>query len=160
MDIRIGNGFDVHKLVEGDGIILCGVKIKSNFSLDGHSDADVGMHAITDSILGALALGDIGRWFPPSDLRWKNVDSKIFLLKAFELAKERGYSFSNIDLTIICEFPKISPVATEMIINIAKICELTVDRVSIKASTTEGLGFTGRSEGIAAMASACLIKIK
>ena len=157
MDIRTGNGFDVHAFCEGDHVVLCGLKIPHDKALLGHSDADVGMHTVTDAIYGALAEGDIGRHFPPSDPQWKGAASDIFLHHAVGLARHRGFRISNVDLTIICEAPKIGPHANAMISVMAEIMDMPVDRVSIKATTTERLGFTGRGEGIAAMATVTLI---
>ncbi|SHG24709.1 bifunctional 2-C-methyl-D-erythritol 4-phosphate cytidylyltransferase/2-C-methyl-D-erythritol 2,4-cyclodiphosphate synthase [Cognatishimia maritima] len=157
MDIRLGNGYDVHAFEEGDHVILCGVKIPHSKALKGHSDADVGMHAVTDAIYGALAEGDIGRHFPPSEMEWKDVDSAIFLKHAVDLAGQKGFSFSNIDCTLICERPKIGPHADAMRARMAEIMGLSVDRISIKATTSERLGFTGREEGIAAIATATLV---
>ncbi|MEM7546642.1 MAG: bifunctional 2-C-methyl-D-erythritol 4-phosphate cytidylyltransferase/2-C-methyl-D-erythritol 2,4-cyclodiphosphate synthase [Pseudomonadota bacterium] len=153
-EYRTGQGYDVHALVEGDGVILCGIKIPFHRSLSGHSDADVAMHALTDAIFGALAEGDIGRWFPPSDMRWKGAKSSIFLEKAIERVTERKGRLINCDLTIICEQPKITPHAETMIASLAAIMAVDPDRISVKATTSERLGFTGREEGIAAMATA------
>ncbi len=158
MDIRMGNGFDVHAFEDGDHVILCGVRIPHDRKLKGHSDADVGMHALTDAIYGALADGDIGQHFPPSDPQWKGAESDIFLRHAINLAASRGYRLSNADVTLICEQPKIGPHAAAMRAALAGIMEIDVDRVSVKATTSERLGFTGRSEGIAALTSATLIK--
>lgn len=158
MDIRLGNGYDVHAFEAGDHIILCGVRIPHNAALKGHSDADVGMHAVTDAIYGALAQGDIGRHFPPSDPQWKGAASDIFLHHAGELAREMGYEISNIDCTLICERPKIGPHAEVMQNTLADILNIDVNRVSVKATTSEQLGFTGREEGIASIATAALIK--
>ncbi len=157
VDVRTGTGFDVHAFCPGASVTLCGVKIPFGFGLLGHSDADVAMHAITDAIFGALAEGDIGTWFPPSDNKWKNAGSKIFLQKAVDLCSVKSLGISHIDCTIICELPKISGHALEMRRSISAICGLDISRVSIKATTTERLGFTGRGEGIAAMASATLV---
>lgn len=157
MDIRLGNGFDVHAFEDGDHVILCGIKIPHNRKLKGHSDADVGMHALTDAIYGALADGDIGQHFPPSDPQWKGAESDIFLRHAVQLAADRGYRISNADVTLICEEPKIGPHATAMRATLAEIMGLEVDRISVKATTSERLGFTGRSEGIASLATATLI---
>ncbi|WP_300434251.1 bifunctional 2-C-methyl-D-erythritol 4-phosphate cytidylyltransferase/2-C-methyl-D-erythritol 2,4-cyclodiphosphate synthase [uncultured Mameliella sp.] len=157
MDIRLGNGFDVHAFEDGDHVILCGIRIPHSHKLKGHSDADVGMHAVTDAIYGALAEGDIGRHFPPSDPQWKGAASEIFLRHAVELARERGFGIGNIDLTLICERPKIGPHADEMTQKMAKIMTLDAGRISIKATTSERLGFTGREEGIAALATATLV---
>ena len=158
MDIRLGNGYDVHRFGDGDHVILCGVKIPHGRGLQGHSDADVGMHAVTDALYGALAEGDIGRHFPPSDPQWKGAASEIFLRHAADLVRERGFQISNIDCTLVCEYPKVGPHAAAMQAEMARIMGLTPDRVSIKATTSERLGFTGREEGIAALATAALVK--
>ena len=158
MDIRLGHGFDVHAFIAGDHVILCGVNVPHYAALKGHSDADVALHAITDAIYGALAEGDIGRHFPPSDMQWKGADSDTFLKHAVALGQYKGFDISNIDCTIICEEPKITPHAAEMISSIAKITGLEQDRISVKATTSEKLGFTGRKEGIASIATACLVK--
>ena len=158
MDIRLGNGFDVHAFTEGDHVWLCGVKVPHTKALLGHSDADVGMHALTDAIYGAMAEGDIGRHFPPSDPQWKGAASHIFLRHAGELARSRGFAISNCDVTLICERPKVGPHATAMQAALADILGLAPDRVSVKATTSERLGFTGREEGIAAIATATLVK--
>ncbi|WP_108481950.1 bifunctional 2-C-methyl-D-erythritol 4-phosphate cytidylyltransferase/2-C-methyl-D-erythritol 2,4-cyclodiphosphate synthase [Oceaniglobus ichthyenteri] len=157
LDIRTGNGFDVHAFCAGDHVVLCGLKIPHDKGLLGHSDADVGMHTVTDAIYGALAEGDIGRHFPPSDPQWKGAASEIFLRHAVGLAKDRGYRISNVDLTLICEAPKIGPHADDMIAHMAALMGLSADRVSVKATTSERLGFTGRGEGIAAMATVTLV---
>jgi len=159
MDIRVGNGFDVHKLGAGDHVILCGVKIPFDRGLIGHSDADVGMHAITDAIFGAMAEGDIGQWFPPSDDQWKGAASDIFLKKAVKVADLKGFTITNIDCTLICEQPKIGPNALAMRKALADITGLELERVSVKATTSEKLGFTGRGEGIASQATATLVKL-
>ncbi|WP_306755113.1 bifunctional 2-C-methyl-D-erythritol 4-phosphate cytidylyltransferase/2-C-methyl-D-erythritol 2,4-cyclodiphosphate synthase [Paracoccus actinidiae] len=158
MDIRLGNGYDVHAFGPGDHVWLCGVQIAHEVGLIGHSDADVGMHALTDAIYGALAEGDIGRHFPPSDPQWKGADSAIFLAHAADLARERGFSFGNADVTLICEAPKIGPHAHAMQARLAQIMGVDATRISVKATTSERLGFTGRREGIAAIATAALIK--
>ncbi|WP_299360099.1 bifunctional 2-C-methyl-D-erythritol 4-phosphate cytidylyltransferase/2-C-methyl-D-erythritol 2,4-cyclodiphosphate synthase [uncultured Paracoccus sp.] len=157
MDVRLGNGYDVHALGPGDHVWLCGVRIDHNAGLIGHSDADVGMHALTDAIYGALAAGDIGRHFPPSDPQWKGAASEIFLRHAAELARSRGFRLANADVTLVCEQPKIGPHAAAMQDRLAAIMDVAPDRVSVKATTSERLGFTGRSEGIAALATATLI---
>jgi 2-C-methyl-D-erythritol 4-phosphate cytidylyltransferase/2-C-methyl-D-erythritol 2,4-cyclodiphosphate synthase len=157
MDIRLGNGFDVHAFTEGDHVWLCGVRIPHGKALLGHSDADVGMHAITDAIYGALADGDIGAHFPPSDPQWKGAASEVFLRHAVARAGDRGYRIANIDCTLICEAPKISPHGAAMRGALAAITGLSEDRISIKATTSERLGFTGRGEGIAAIATATLL---
>ncbi len=159
MDIRTGNGFDVHAFTEGDAVTLCGLKIPHSHALLGHSDADVAMHTITDALFGALAEGDIGQWFPPSEPEWKGAPSDIFLLKAVERVAARGFTITHIDCTIICEAPKIGPHAEAMRAEIARLTGIALDRVSIKATTSEKLGFTGRKEGIAAMATATLVKL-
>ncbi len=158
MDIRLGNGFDVHAFEEGDHVTLCGVRVPHNKALKGHSDADVGMHAVTDAIYGALAEGDIGRHFPPSEMEWKDADSAIFLKHAVELATSKGYAISNVDCTLICEHPKVGPHAAAMMDRMAEIMGLRADQISVKATTSERLGFTGREEGIAAIATATLVK--
>lgn len=158
MDIRLGNGFDVHAFTEGDHVWLCGVKIAHDKALLGHSDADVGMHALTDAIYGALAQGDIGRHFPPSDPQWKGAESHIFLRHAAELARQMGYTLSNADVTLICERPKIGPHAGAMALRLSEIIGVETDRISVKATTSERLGFTGREEGIAALATATLVR--
>lgn len=158
MDIRAGQGYDVHAFESGDHVVLCGVKIPHNKALKGHSDADVGMHALTDAIYGALADGDIGQHFPPSEAEWKGAESHIFLRHAIKRATDRGYRISNVDVTLICEQPKIGPHAIAMREALAQIMGIEVDRVSVKATTSERLGFTGREEGIASMAVATLIK--
>ena len=159
MDIRLGNGFDVHAFCPGDHLWLCGVKITHSHGLLGHSDADVGMHALTDAIYGALAAGDIGRHFPPSDPQWKGAASHIFLSHAMTLARARGFALGNADITLICEQPKIGPHASAMQAELARIMAVDPIRISVKATTTERLGFTGREEGIAAMATAALVTL-
>lgn len=158
MDIRTGNGFDVHAFCEGDGVILCGVKVPHDRALLGHSDADVGMHAVTDAIYGALAEGDIGQHFPPSDPQWKGAASEVFLRHAVARAAGRGYRIANADLTLICERPKIGPAAAAMRAEMARLMGVAEDRVSVKATTSERLGFTGREEGIAALATVTLVQ--
>lgn len=158
MDLRLGNGFDVHAFCKGDHLWLCGVKLPHGRGLLGHSDADVGMHALTDAIYGAMAGGDIGTHFPPSDPQWKGAASHIFLAHAMEQARARGYDLGNCDVTLICERPKIAPHAAAMRAALAAIMGVEVDRVSVKATTSERLGFTGREEGIAAIATATLVK--
>lgn len=153
---RLGTGFDVHAFEPGDSVTLCGVSIPHNQSLSGHSDADVAWHALTDAILGAAALGDIGDHFPPSDPQWKGADSAVFLRHAVEIAKQAGWSLASCDLTVICEAPKVKPHRAAMRQRTADVTGLPLDAISVKATTTEGLGFTGRGEGIAAQASAVL----
>ena len=157
MDVRLGNGYDVHAFTEGDHVILCGVKVPHTKALLGHSDADVGMHALTDAIYGGLAQGDIGRHFPPSDPQWKGAASWIFLDHAARLAGQMGFRIGNADVTLICEQPKIGPHALAMAQELARIMNVSPDRVSVKATTSERLGFTGREEGIAAIATVTLI---
>ncbi len=158
MDIRTGNGFDVHAFGEGDHVMLCGVKIPHDQGLVGHSDADVGLHTITDAIYGALAAGDIGTHFPPSDPQWKGAQSHIFLRHAADLAQREGFTLTHVDCTLICEHPKVGPHAVEMRAAVAEILGIEMARVSVKATTSERLGFTGRGEGIACMATATLVK--
>ena len=157
MDIRLGNGYDVHRFGEGDHVVLCGIKVDHSRGLQGHSDADVGMHAVTDAIYGALAEGDIGQHFPPSDPQWKGAASDIFLRHAVDLANQKGFNISNIDCTLVCEYPKIGPHSAAMRKRMAEIMNMDIDRVSIKATTSEKLGFTGREEGIAAISTATLV---
>lgn len=158
MDIRTGNGFDVHAFGPGDHVILCGVKVPYEQGLVGHSDADVAMHTVTDAIYGGLARGDIGQHFPPSDPQWKGAASEVFLRHAVSMAREMGFSLSNMDCTLICEHPKIGPHAHAMRARMADLMEIDIDRVSVKATTSERLGFTGRGEGIACMATVTLVK--
>lgn len=157
MDIRLGNGFDVHRFGPGDHVVLCGVTVPFERGLQGHSDADVGMHAVTDAIYGALAQGDIGQHFPPSDPQWKGAASDIFLRHAVGLAVKDGFRISNVDCTLVCEFPKIGPHATRMRSVMANIIGIEESRMSVKATTSEKLGFTGRGEGIAALATVTLV---
>ncbi len=145
-------GYDVHKICDGTGMKLCGVDIACDLALIGHSDADVGLHAITDAILGAMALGDIGDHFPPTDPKWKNVDSAVFLSHAAKLANKAGGEVLHVDVTLICEAPKIKPYREQMRARIAEILNLNTTQISVKATTEEGLGFTGRGQGIAAQA--------
>lgn len=158
MEVRTGSGYDVHRFGEGASVWLCGIEIAHGRSLKGHSDADVGMHAITDALYGALAEGDIGRHFPPSDPQWKGAESHIFLTHAAQLVTQKGFRISNVDCTLICERPKIGPHAAAMQEALARIMGIEADRVSVKATTSERLGFTGREEGIAAMAVATVVK--
>ena len=159
MDVRMGNGYDVHAFCAGDGVWLCGIKVPHHKALLGHSDADVGMHALTDAIYGALAEGDIGQHFPPSDPQWKGADSQIFLKHAADLARTRGFTITSADVTLVCERPKIGPHAIAMRQALAAIMGVDVARVSVKATTSERLGFTGREEGIAALATAVLVAL-
>jgi 2-C-methyl-D-erythritol 4-phosphate cytidylyltransferase/2-C-methyl-D-erythritol 2,4-cyclodiphosphate synthase len=154
MEFRTGNGFDVHKLIAGSGITMCGIVIPCDMGLEGHSDADVGLHAITDAVLGAIGAKDIGAHFPPSDPKWRGAESWKFLDHAASLVAERGGRVVHCDVTIICERPKIGPHRDAMVRRVAEILKISPDRVSVKATTTEKLGFTGRGEGIAAQATA------
>jgi 2-C-methyl-D-erythritol 4-phosphate cytidylyltransferase / 2-C-methyl-D-erythritol 2,4-cyclodiphosphate synthase len=160
MMARTGSGFDVHRLVAGEELWLCGIKIEHTQGLSGHSDADVALHALTDAVLGALALGDIGDHFPPSDPQWRGASSDRFLEYAIGLASAKGYQLSNADITIICEAPKIGPHRLAMRERVALIMGVDIDLISVKATTTEMLGFTGRSEGIAAQAVVSFIHRK
>lgn len=153
-EMRVASGFDVHRFGPGDHVMLCNVAIPFEFGLEGHSDADVGLHAVTDALLGTISAGDIGRHFPPSDPRWKGADSAIFLAHAAALLAGLGGEIVHIDLTIICERPKVGAHRAAMARRVAEILKIEEGRVSIKATTTEGLGFTGRREGIAAQAMA------
>lgn len=154
MEFRSGHGFDVHEFEEGDAVILCGVKIPHERRLKGHSDADAGMHALTDAILGAIGAGDIGDHFPPFDSKWRGAPSRIFLEGARDLVTAKGGAVAHCDVTLICEAPKIGPHREAMRKTLAEILAIDLDRVSVKATTTEGLGFPGRREGIAALATA------
>ncbi len=154
---RVGNGFDVHRFGPGDHVTLCGIKLPHDAGLLGHSDADVGLHALTDAILGAICAGDIGQHFPPSDPKWRGADSGMFLQHARDLMIERGGRLLHVDVTIICERPKVGPHRGAMVARIADLLALPADRVSVKATTTEQLGFTGRGEGIAAQATATIL---
>ena len=156
--VRVGQGFDVHARKDGDKVILLGVEIPCDFSLSGHSDADAAMHAVTDAVYGAVAEGDIGSWFPPTDEKWKDADSHVFLKHAADLVAKKGYFVSGVDCTIICERPRIAPYAEKMKRNIAQILNIEEDFVSVKATTTERLGFLGRNEGIAALAVATVAR--
>ncbi len=156
--IRIGHGYDVHKLVEGRDLILGGVKIPHTLGLLGHSDADVLLHAIADSFLGALALGDIGKHFPDTDPRYKGADSLELLRHVVALIHEHGYTVGNLDAVILAQKPKLAPHIVQMRENIAAVCEVPVDHVSVKATTEERLGFTGREEGISAHCVTLLMK--
>jgi 2-C-methyl-D-erythritol 4-phosphate cytidylyltransferase/2-C-methyl-D-erythritol 2,4-cyclodiphosphate synthase len=155
-EFRTGMGFDAHRFTAGDHVWLCGVKIAHDHGLEGHSDADAGLHALTDAILGAIGAGDIGQHFPPGDPQWKGASSDRFLRHAARLAREAGASVAHCDVTLICERPKIGPHREAMRARIAEILGLEPARVSVKATTTEGMGFTGRREGIAAQAVATL----
>ena len=156
MNIKIGHGYDVHKLVEGRDLIIGGVNIPHNLGLLGHSDADVLLHAISDSLLGALALGDIGKHFPDTDEQYKDANSLELLACVCELVKARGYEVGNVDATVLAEEPKLAPYIPQMRLNIARALEVELDCISVKATTEEGLGFTGEKKGIAAHA-VCLV---
>ncbi len=155
--MRIGHGYDVHKLVEGRDLILGGVKIPYEKGLLGHSDADVLLHAISDALLGAAALGDIGKLFPDTDMQYKGADSLVLMKTAYEEVKRKGYVAENIDATILCQRPKLRPYIDTMRENIASALGMDTDCVSVKATTEEGLGFTGAGEGIA-VHSVCLLR--
>lgn len=159
MNIRIGNGFDVHRLVEGRDLYMCGVKIPYTLGLLGHSDADVALHALSDALLGAAALRDIGYHFPDTDPAYKGADSRRLLREVVRLLAEKGYRPGNVDVTIMAQAPKMLPYIEQMRVNIADDLGVAVDDVSVKATTTEKLGFTGRGEGIAAMATALIYSL-
>jgi 2-C-methyl-D-erythritol 2,4-cyclodiphosphate synthase len=150
--VRIGNGYDIHKLVVGRPLILGGVQIPFEFGLEGHSDADVLAHAITDALLGAAALGDIGIWFPPNEPRWENADSMKFIKTAVQALADRNYRVVNVDTVIICERPRLAKFFPQMRARLAEVMRISEDQVSIKATTNETLGHLGRGEGIAAQA--------
>ena len=152
MNLRIGTGFDVHRLVPGRPLIIGGVHIPFELGLEGHSDADVLLHAISDAILGALGLGDIGRHFPDTDPAYKDADSHQLLVQVWRLAEEKGYQLGNLDATIIAQKPKLAPYIPQMVERVAQACQCRLEQVNIKATTTEQLGFPGRGEGIAAQA--------
>lgn len=152
MSLRIGQGFDVHAFGPGDHLMLGGVRIAHGFGVIAHSDGDVLLHALTDAILGALALGDIGQWFPPSDPRWANADSSQFVAAAMNAVGQHGYRINNVDLTVLAEAPKLAPHSQAIRARIADLLEVDLSRVGLKATTTEGLGLIGRREGIAAQA--------
>jgi 2-C-methyl-D-erythritol 2,4-cyclodiphosphate synthase len=157
-DIRIGQGFDVHAFGDGDHVVLGGVRIAHERGVLAHSDGDVVVHALCDAMLGALALGDIGVHFPPSDPRWKDADSRAFLRQCNALLRERGWRVGNADITVVCERPKVGPHAAAMRANLAADLGIALDAVSVKATTSEKLGFTGRGEGIAAQAVCLLVR--
>lgn len=158
-DIRTGNGFDVHQLTEGRRCIICGVDIPFDRGLLGHSDADVALHALSDALLGAAALGDIGKHFPDTDPRWEGADSRMLLREVVAILAREGFRPGNVDITIIAQAPKMLPHIPQMRANVAEDLGIPVDRVSVKATTTERLGFTGRAEGIAAQATALIFGI-
>ena len=154
--MRIGQGYDVHKLVEGRDLILCGVKIPHETGLLGHSDADVALHALSDALLGAAALGDIGRHFPDNDEKYKGISSMILLEEVVDKISEKGFGIENVDVTIICQRPKLLNYIPQMKKNLEKVLKISEDCINIKATTTEKLGFEGRQEGISAIAVALL----
>ena len=158
MDARIGHGFDVHAFGEGDHVVLGGVRVPHSRGVIAHSDGDVAIHALCDALLGALALGDIGRHFPPSDPRWKGADSLVFLRHCNELLRERGWRVGNADVTVVCEAPKVGPHVDAMRAALAGALGVDIDVVGVKATTTERLGYTGRGEGIAAHAVCLLVR--
>ncbi|HEX7813876.1 2-C-methyl-D-erythritol 2,4-cyclodiphosphate synthase [Dyella sp.] len=155
--MRIGQGFDVHAFGEGQFVMLGGVRVPHTQGIVAHSDGDVVIHALCDAIFGALAVGDIGQHFPPSDERWRGADSSAFLRHAVKLMRNHGYALGNADITVICERPKVGPHALVMREHLAGVIDCSVDQISIKATTTEKLGFTGRGEGIAAQAAVLLV---
>jgi 2-C-methyl-D-erythritol 2,4-cyclodiphosphate synthase len=156
--LRIGNGFDVHAFVPGRPLVIGGVTIPFDRGLEGHSDADVLLHAIADAALGALALGDLGTHFPDTDTRWKGADSRLLLRHVISLVRQRGYVVANVDSTVVAQVPRLAPFIGQMRSLIATELACAIEQISIKATTTEHLGFTGREEGIAAMASVLLIE--
>jgi 2-C-methyl-D-erythritol 4-phosphate cytidylyltransferase / 2-C-methyl-D-erythritol 2,4-cyclodiphosphate synthase len=158
-DVRTGLGFDVHRLVAGDHVWLCGIRIPHGAGLEGHSDADVALHALTDALLGAVGEGDIGQLFPDSDPRWKGASSHLFLSEAARRVHRWGGQVTNVDVTVVCEAPRIGPHREAMRARIAELLEIEAERVGIKATTTETLGFTGRREGIAALATATVVRV-
>lgn len=155
--MRIGQGIDIHAFGPGDHVVVAGVRIAHTRGVVAHSDGDVAIHALCDAILGALALGDIGQHFPPSDERWRGADSRVFLRCCAALMRERGLTLGNADISIVCEAPKIAPHAAAMRTNLAADLDCDVGRISVKATTSEKLGFTGRGEGIAAFAVVLLV---
>ena len=158
MSVRIGQGYDVHAFGDGDHVVLGGVRVAHERGVLAHSDGDVVLHALCDAMLGALALGDIGKHFPPSDDRWKGADSRAFVRHCDALLRERGWRVGNCDATVVCERPKVGPHAAAMRANLAADLGIDVDAVSVKATTSEKLGFTGRGEGIAAQAVCLLVR--
>ena len=158
MTVRIGQGYDVHAFGEGDHVMLGGLRVPHERGVLAHSDGDVVLHALCDAMLGALALGDIGTHFPPSDARWKGADSRVFLRHCDALLRERGWRLGNADVTVVCERPKVGPHAQAMRELIAADLGVGIDDISVKATTSERLGFTGRGEGIAARAACLLVR--
>lgn len=159
MDIRVGHGFDVHALAEGLRLVLCGVEIEHTKGCVAHSDGDVAIHAICDALLGALALGDIGKLFPDSDPRYKGIDSRILLKHVVEVVRDKGYDISNIDCTIAMQRPKLRPHIDLMRERLADVVGIDIERISVKATTTEHLGFEGREEGVSATAVTLLYRV-
>ena len=159
MTLRIGNGYDIHRLVSGRPLILGGITIPHELGLDGHSDADVLTHAIMDAMLGALSLGDIGHYFPPSDPQWKGADSLVLLAQVNQLILDRGWTVGNIDSVLVAEKPKLKPHISQMRDRLADVLKLQPDQVGVKATTNEKLGPTGREEGIASYAVALLNQV-
>ncbi|HPK29593.1 MAG TPA: 2-C-methyl-D-erythritol 2,4-cyclodiphosphate synthase [Bacteroidales bacterium] len=157
MEIRVGNGFDIHELAPGLPLRLCGVTIPAEQGCVAHSDGDVAIHALCDALLGALALGDIGKYFPDTSDEYKGIDSRILLKRIYEMVKERGWSIGNIDITIMLQKPKLAPYILEMREMLASEMDLDVERISVKATTAEKLGFVGREEGIATFATILLL---
>lgn len=158
MDIRIGHGFDVHALAEGLRLVLCGVEVQHTKGCVAHSDGDVAIHAICDALLGALALGDIGKLFPDSDSKYKGIDSTKLLHDVIDIVRSKGFNINNIDCTIAIQQPKLRPYIDTMRERLAEVIGITIDRISVKATTTEHLGFEGREEGVSATAVTLLIK--
>lgn len=157
VDLRTGTGFDVHPFKDGDHVMLCGVAVPHDRGLAGHSDSDVGLHALTDALLGTIGAGDIGAHFPPSDPKWRGTDSSVFLQHAADLVRDKGGTIRHVDLTLICEAPKVGPHREKMRARLAEILSLDIGRISVKATTTDGLGFLGRREGIAAQAATTVL---
>ena len=158
MKLRIGNGIDVHELQLGQSLIIGGIKVDSEYGIKSHSDGDLVIHALVDSILGALALGDIGQYFPSSDQKWENANSEIFLKFAIDKMESLGYKINNIDITIILQSPPLKPYNKKIRIKLSSLCNLELSQVSLKATTTDNLGFLGRGEGIAAFITTLLIQ--
>lgn len=156
-DIRTGSGFDVHRFTQGDHVMLCGVQVPHDHGVEAHSDGDVALHALTDALLGAIGAGDIGQHFPPTDPQWRRAESVVFVKEAARLVRSRGGRITSIDITILCERPRIGPYREAMRARLAEVLGLALDRTSVKATTTEKLGFTGRGEGLAAMATATVL---
>ena len=157
MTIRIGQGFDVHAFCEGDHVMLCGVRVPHHHGLKAHSDGDVALHSLADALLGALALGDIGHFFPDTDMAWSGADSAMLLQRVYQQVTERGYRLGNADITVICQQPKVAPHVRAMRERVGSLLETDISQISVKATTTEKLGFTGRGEGIAVTAVVLLV---